>query len=83
MAAQQEIAFGWNASQVGKRLDVLIDRCISVEENAYVGRSYADAPEVDGEVFVTGEDLVSGQIVSCEVVAAQAYDLIAVPVESF
>jgi ribosomal protein S12 methylthiotransferase len=82
MAAQQEIAFGWNASQVGKRLDVLIDRCISVEENAYVGRSYADAPEVDGEIFVTGENLVAGQIVSCEIVAAQGYDLIAAHVES-
>ena len=80
MEAQQEIAYSRNASQVGKRLDVLIDRCISAEDNAYVGRSYPDAPEVDGEVFVTGKNLVAGQIVFCEIVAAQGYDLIAVPV---
>jgi ribosomal protein S12 methylthiotransferase len=80
MAAQQEIAFAWNASQVGKRLDVIVDRCISVEENAYVGRSYADAPEVDGQVYVTGENLEPGQIVACEVVATKDYDLIAVVV---
>jgi len=81
MAAQQEIAFAWNASQVGQRLDVMIDRCISGEENAYVGRSYADAPEVDGQVYATGEDLAPGQIVPCEVVAAQNYDLIAAEVK--
>jgi ribosomal protein S12 methylthiotransferase len=76
MEVQQEIAFAWNARQVGRRLDVLIDRCISPAENAYVGRSYADAPEVDGQVYVTGENLVPGQIVPCEIVAAQGYDLI-------
>jgi ribosomal protein S12 methylthiotransferase len=76
MTVQQEIALAWNASQVGKRLDVLIDRCISPKEHAYVGRSYADAPEVDGQVYVTGKGLAPGQIVPCEVVAAQGYDLI-------
>ena len=80
MATQQEIAFAWNASQVGRRLDVMIDCCISPDENAYVGRSYADAPEVDGQVFVTGENLSPGQIVSCEIVAAKDYDLIGVEV---
>jgi ribosomal protein S12 methylthiotransferase len=80
MAVQQEIAFAWNASQVGRRLDVMVDRCIPGQENAYVGRSYADAPEVDGEVYVTGESLSPGEIVSCEVVAAREYDLVAVAV---
>lgn len=78
MAAQQEVAFAWNASQVGETLDILIDRCISEEDHAYVGRSYADAPEVDGCVYVTGEGLVPGQIVPCEIVAAKEYDLIGV-----
>jgi ribosomal protein S12 methylthiotransferase len=80
MAVQQPIAFAWNASQVGKRRDVMIDRCISVEQNAYVGRGYADAPEVDGQVYVTGADLQPGQIVPCEIVATKDYDLIAVVV---
>jgi ribosomal protein S12 methylthiotransferase len=78
MAAQQPIAFAWNASQVGKQLDVMIDRCISVEQNAFVGRSYADAPEVDGQVYITGTNLQPGQIVPCEIVATKDYDLIGV-----
>jgi ribosomal protein S12 methylthiotransferase len=80
MATQQEIAFCWNASQVGKRLEVMIDRCISKKESAYVGRSFADAPEVDTQVYVTGKNLSPGQIVACEVVAMKDYDLIAVVV---
>ena len=79
MAAQQEIAFAWNASQVGRRLDVMIDGQVVGEPNAYVGRSYADAPEIDGQVFVTGEGFMPGQIVSCEIVATNGYDLIGVP----
>jgi ribosomal protein S12 methylthiotransferase len=70
------VAFAWNRSQVGRRLDVLIDRDIRGERNAFVGRSYADAPEVDGVVYVTGESLQPGQIVPCEIVAARDYDLI-------
>ncbi|MCE5269385.1 MAG: 30S ribosomal protein S12 methylthiotransferase RimO [Planctomycetaceae bacterium] len=78
MAAQQEVAFAWNASQVGKRLDVMIDRPVPGQRTAYVGRCWADAPEVDGQVYVTGENLAAGQIVACEIVAAKEYDLIAV-----
>lgn len=78
LQTQQEIAFAWNSSQVGRRLDVLIDRYIEGEEHAYLGRSFADAPEVDGAVYVTGESLSPGQIVPTEVVAARGYDLIAV-----
>jgi ribosomal protein S12 methylthiotransferase len=77
LVAQQEIAFEWNRSQVGKRLEVVIDRCIPEEKNAFVGRSYADAPEVDGVVYISGEGLQPGQIVPCEVVASRGYDLIA------
>jgi ribosomal protein S12 methylthiotransferase len=80
MAAQQEIAFAWNALQVGRQREILIDRCIPGEANAYVGRSHADAPEIDGAVYVTGKDLAPGDIVPCEIVAVREYDLIAVPV---
>jgi len=76
MAVQQEIAFEWSRSQVGRRLDVLIDRDIPGEEDAWVGRSYADAPEIDGAVYVTGAGLEAGKIVPCEIVAAGGYDLI-------
>ena len=80
LAVQQEIAFAWNASQVGRQLDVLIDSYIPDAQNAYLGRSYADAPEIDGSVYVTGEDLAPGQIVPCEVVAFRDYDLVAAAV---
>ncbi len=77
MALQQEIAFAWNERQTGRRLDVLIDGPVPGERHAWVGRSYADAPDVDGIVYVTGEKLRPGQIVPCEVVASREYDLIA------
>ena len=78
MAAQQKIAFAFNQSRVGRRMDVLIDRGIPGEKDAHVGRTYADAPEVDGAVYVTGENLSPGQLLTCEIVAASGYDLIAV-----
>ena len=80
MAVQQQVAFEFNAGQVGKTLDVLIDRAVPGESTAFVGRSYADAPDIDSLVFVTGEGLRAGQFVSCEIVASQGYDLIGVAV---
>ena len=82
LAAQQKVAFAWNRSQVGRRLDILLDRDIPGQPNAFIGRSYADAPEVDGVVYVTGESLQPGQIVPCEIVAAKDYDLIGVAVDT-
>lgn len=77
MGVQQEIAFAWNEARVGKKLDVILDQAVPGEENAWAGRSYADAPDVDSLVWVTGENLSIGQIVECEIVATQGYDLIA------
>jgi ribosomal protein S12 methylthiotransferase len=81
LAAQQPISEAFNQSQVGRRLEILLDSDIVGENNAYIGRSEADAPEIDGVVYVTGEGLKPGQLVGCEVVAAQEYDLIAVAVD--
>ncbi len=80
LAAQQAIAFAWNESQVGRRWDVIIDQSVPGEKEAYVGRGSADAPDVDGVVYVTGRDLAPGQIVPCEIVATSRYDLIGVAV---
>ena len=77
LEVQQEIAFAWNQAQVGRQIDVLIDCDIPGEENAFRGRSYAHAPEIDGVIYVTGENLRPGQFVRCEIVAAKDYDLIA------
>ncbi len=82
MATQQQVAFNFNASQVGKVHDVLIDRRHPEESHVWIGRSYADAPDIDGLVFITGENLHQGEIYPCEIVASQGYDLIAVPTDS-
>ena len=63
MAVQQEIAFEWNESHQGRRVDVLLDRDVPGERNAWIGRSYADAPDVDGVVYVTGQNLRAGKLV--------------------
>jgi len=78
MAEQQAIAFAWNDAQIGRKLDVLIDAPVPGESEAWIGRSYADAPDVDGVVYVTGVGLSPGALVPCELVARRDYDLIGV-----
>ncbi len=82
MAEQQQIAFAWNEAQIGKQVDILIDAQVPGESNAWIGRSYADAPDVDSVTYVTGEGLSVGSLVKSEVVASKDYDLIAVAVGS-
>ncbi len=77
MAEQQQVAFAWNERQIGKQIAVILDQPVVGEATAWMGRSHADAPDVDSLVWVTGEGLSAGQIVRCEVVATQGYDLIA------
>ncbi len=55
MAAQQPIAFAFNQSLVGKTLDVLIDAPAPEGRHLWLGRSYADAPDVDGVTWVRGQ----------------------------
>ncbi len=80
MAVQQRIAFQWNESQIGRRVDVLLDRPVPGEKNAWIGRSHADAPDVDSVTYVTGRKLSAGRIVPCEIVASSEYDLVGVAV---
>jgi ribosomal protein S12 methylthiotransferase len=56
---------------------VVIDGPLPGERDVWVGRSYADAPDVDGVVYVTGAGLRPGAIVPCEIVASREYDLVA------
>ncbi len=80
MAVQQRIAFEWNEAQVRKRCDVLLDGPVPGEKSVWMGRGFADAPDVDGVVFVTGKKLKAGQIVPAEIVASRGYDLVGVAV---
>ena len=50
------------------------------KKTPYVGRSSAEAPEIDGVVYVTGENLRPGEIIPCEFVATEGYDLVAVAI---
>jgi ribosomal protein S12 methylthiotransferase len=77
MAVQQQIAFTQLTAQIGRTLDVILDQPVPGEKNVFAGRSSADAPDVDGLVFVTGDQhkLRAGDIVPVEIVATQEYDL--------
>jgi ribosomal protein S12 methylthiotransferase len=79
MAAQQPIAQGFNRSLVGTTLDVLIDRAEPGGKGLWAGRSYADAPDVDGLVYVAAENLRPGDLLRCEILEALEYDLVARP----
>ncbi len=76
MELQQEIAFDKSASMVGRILDVMIEGKVA-DEAAYVGRTYMDAPNVDGYIFVnSGELFMSGDFVRVKVTGSSDYDLI-------
>jgi len=74
MAIQQEIAFEFGDSLIGYELDVLIDE--PLEEGVWLGRCYADAPEIDGNVIVVGEGIQVGDLVPVEIEDRQEYDLL-------
>ena len=76
MELQQDIAFEHCENMVGRVLTVLIEGKV-VDEPAYVGRTYMDAPNVDGLIFVNGDvELMSGDFVRVKVTGAAEYDLI-------
>ena len=76
MELQQEIAFEKSESMVGRVLDVMIEGKVA-DEAAYVGRTYMDAPNVDGYIFVnSGELFMSGDFVRVKVTGSNDYDLI-------
>lgn len=79
MEVQQRIAFEWAQAQVGKKMTVLLDQPYPGQKDVWLGRTYADAPEIDAAVYVTGHRLQAGQFVECEIVAAEGYDLVAAP----
>ncbi len=76
MELQQEIVFDKNESLVGEEFEAIIEGKIPME-NAYIGRTYMDAPGVDSNIFVvTDEELMSGDFVKVSVTGANDYDLI-------
>lgn len=76
MELQQEIAFDLAEDMTGREAVVMIEGRVA-DENAYVGRTYMDAPGVDGLIFVnTEEELMTGDFARVKVTGALEYDLI-------
>jgi ribosomal protein S12 methylthiotransferase len=76
MELQQEISLDRGNARIGQELLVMIEGKVS-GESAYIGRTYGDAPKVDGYIFIqTGELLVTGDFARVRVTGAMEYDLI-------
>lgn len=76
MTLQQEISLKKNQTFIGKKLPILIE---GYNEGISIGRSYRDAPEIDGLVFVEGE-LPIGELCEVRITDALAHDLVGLPV---
>lgn len=78
MELQQEISYDRGQDRIGQELLVMIEGKVA-DESAYIGRTYGDAPKVDGYIFVqTGELLMTGDFAKVRVTGALEYDLIGV-----
>ena len=78
MELQQEISYDKGQDRIGQELLVMIEGKVA-DESAYIGRTYGDAPKVDGYIFVqTGELLMTGDFANVRVTGALEYDLIGV-----
>lgn len=76
MELQQDIVFDQAEDMIGQEVLVMIEGKVA-DENAYVGRTYKDAPNVDGLIFInTDEELMSGDFAKVKVTGALEYDLI-------
>ncbi|MBQ1393459.1 MAG: 30S ribosomal protein S12 methylthiotransferase RimO [Lachnospiraceae bacterium] len=76
MEAQQKIAFETAEERLYQKVEVLIEGKLP-EENVFIGRTYRDAPNVDGYIFVqSSHELISGEMVMAQVTDAKEYDLI-------
>ena len=76
MELEQEVIFDKNELMTGRELYAIIEGRVA-DENAYVGRTYRDAPDVDGYVFInTSQELMTGDFVKVRITGAYEYDLI-------
>jgi ribosomal protein S12 methylthiotransferase len=84
MQVQQAIAHAHARQQVGRILDVIVDRQSEEREDVWIGRTQGDAPDIDCAVYVTAAGTsaarpLTGRILPVEIVAASGYDLAGVP----
>lgn len=75
MEVQQAVAFEWAALQVGEEMPVIIDGPDPEFANHYVGRTYADSPDIDCSIRVKAKKLQPGDFIKVKVTTADGYDL--------
>ena len=76
MELQQEISLEKGQEKIGQEMIVMVEGKVA-DENAYVARTYGDAPKVDGYLFIqTGEAMMTGDFAKVRVTGALEYDLI-------
>ena len=76
MEIQQQVVFEKNKLLAGKEMDVIVDGYLP-EDSVYICRTYMDAPDVDGYVFVTsGWNLMSGDFIKVKITGSDGYDLV-------
>lgn len=81
MELQQEVVFDNQETLIGKEVDCIIEGKVA-DDDVYVGRTYMDAPNIDGLIFINSDyDLMSGTIVRARITASAEYDLIGEIVE--
>ncbi|MDR2757009.1 MAG: 30S ribosomal protein S12 methylthiotransferase RimO [Planctomycetaceae bacterium] len=81
----EKYSVGWAVRQKGKILNVQIDDNYSDESgwkepNLFIGRTFADAPDIDPVVYVTGEHLEHGSLISCEILENEGCDLVGIKI---
>lgn len=82
MKIQKSISKEINKNMIGKRLVVLIEQ--EIEDGVYVGRTYRDAPEIDGIVYVSSKTkLIQGDLVNTTIIKSNQYDLIGEVTDEF
>jgi len=85
MAVAEEVSAAKLQRRIGATMQVLVDAALALGRNGGVGRSYADAPEIDGSVRLLPPEKASkqlrvGEFTRARIVGAQGHDLVAVPV---
>ena len=87
MLVQQGIAHDHARRQVGRTLDVIVDRPSGERDDVCIARTKGDAPDIDCMVYLTApgtspKSPLTGRILPVEIVAASGYDLAGVPAEA-
>jgi ribosomal protein S12 methylthiotransferase len=75
MELQQEMAFQFNSGLLERVLPVIVDRSVGPGEPQALGRTYGDAPDVDGAVYLQGDGLQLGEIWEARIIGSRGYDL--------